>query len=140
MRIVLQHFLIVVRFNHERLHLAQAFDQHFRGITKIGNETQPAVAGVKSESDWIDCVVWDWKCLHDDVANREFGAGMKDSPVSMSIQRTAAADGFGGQSVTVDGQGKFSAKDLQPANMVAVLMRKQDAIELVRCQAALLEP
>ena len=76
-RIVLQHLFVVIGFDYERLHFAEAFDQHFCGITKIGNETESAFAGVESESNRIDRIMRNGKSLHGDVANRKFRAGAK---------------------------------------------------------------
>ncbi len=42
MRIVLQKFFVMIRFDHERLHLAQSLDHHLRRVTQIGNETEAA--------------------------------------------------------------------------------------------------
>src|SRR6476646_4034881 len=58
MRIVLQKFLVMIRLDNERVHLAQTFDQHFCGITKIGNETEATIAGVKSVTNWLYRIVW----------------------------------------------------------------------------------
>ena len=57
MRIVLQKFFIVVRFDHERVHLAQTLDQHLRGVAEIGDISETARTGVKREADRIDRVM-----------------------------------------------------------------------------------
>ena len=63
--------------------LAKPFDQQFCRVTKIGNEAESALAGVKREADRIDRVVRNGKRLHGDVADREFRAGTEDAPVTM---------------------------------------------------------
>ena len=85
MRIVLQEFFVVIGFDHERLRLAQAFDDHLRRVAKIGDETQHTRAGVKCQPKRIDGVVRYGKCLHRDVADRELGTGRKNSPISVPI-------------------------------------------------------
>jgi len=84
-RIILQKFFVVIGFDHERLYSSQTFHDHFRGVTEIGNETEPARAGIKREPDRIDRVVGHRKSLDSDVANLEFRAGAKNSPIRMSI-------------------------------------------------------
>jgi len=42
MRVVLQKFFVVIGLDHERLHLAQAFDDQFSHVTEIGNEPKAA--------------------------------------------------------------------------------------------------
>lgn len=42
MGIVLQQFFVVVRFDHEGVHLAQPFYHHFGRITQISDEPQRA--------------------------------------------------------------------------------------------------
>jgi hypothetical protein len=81
MRIGLQHFFVVVRLDHERVHLAQPFDDHLRRVTEIGDEPERALAGMKRVPDWIDCVVRDGKRLDMDIADCEIGAGLEEPPV-----------------------------------------------------------
>ena len=42
MRIVLQKFFVVIGLDHERLHLAQSFDDQFGHVTEIGDESEAA--------------------------------------------------------------------------------------------------
>ena len=42
MRIILQEFFVMIRFNDERLDLAQPFHNHFRRVAEIGDETEAA--------------------------------------------------------------------------------------------------
>jgi hypothetical protein len=77
--------------------------------------------------------------LHDNVADREFCAGAENPPVTMSIQQAVATNRFGGERVAINRHVKFAAKNFQAANMIAVLVREQDAIELAERHAALFE-
>src|SRR6476646_5510564 len=79
MRIVLQKFLVMIRFDNERMHLPQVFDQHFCRITKISDETEATIAGMKRVTDWVYRIVRDGKTLHQDIADGELGAGAKNS-------------------------------------------------------------
>ena len=86
MRIVLQKFFVMIRFDHERVHLAQSLDDHLRRVTEIGDETEPARSGVKGKSERIDRIVRHGKSLHRDVANRKLRAGPKNPPVPVSAE------------------------------------------------------
>ncbi len=92
---------------------------------------------MKSEPDRIDRIVRHGKSLHDNVADREFCAGAKNPPITMSIQRAIAPDRFGGERVAINRHVQFAAENFEPANVIAVLVREQNAIEPVRRHAAL---
>src|SRR5215471_18354572 len=137
--VVLQKLFVVVRLDDQGVHRPQSFDDHFRRITEIGNKSEAARAGVKREADRIDRVMRHGKRLHGDVTDLERGAGAKNSPVPMPIQFTAVADCFRGLRVCVNRHVEFAAEHLQPANVVAMLVGQQNAVELLRSHAALLE-
>src|SRR5437764_13538023 len=122
MRIVLQEFLVMIRFDNERMHLAQTFDQHFCRITKIGDETEATITGMKRVTDWLYRVVRDGKTLHQDIADGELGAGAKNSPVFVFAQ-SEAADRFRSLRIAINGNGKLSAEHFQPADVITVFMR-----------------
>jgi hypothetical protein len=138
-RIVLQHFLVVIRLDHESMHFAQPLGQQLGGVTEIGDETEGTPARVQSESDRLDRVVRHGKSLHNNVADGKFRPGPEEAPVPMLIEQTVATNGFSRQRVAINRHGKFPAQDFETANMIAVLMREKHAIELLRGNAALLE-
>src|SRR5581483_5049486 len=139
MGIVLQELFVVVRLDDQGVHLPQPLHDHFRGVTEIGNETERARPSVKCETHGIDCVMRHRKSLHRDVAYPEFRAGAKNSPVSMLVQGATAANRFRGLRIGVDGDLQFPAKNFEPANVVAMFVGKEDTIELLRSDTALLE-
>src|SRR5207253_6935248 len=83
--VILQKFFVVISFDYQRVHLPQPFHDHLGRVTEVGDESETARAGKKCEAHWIDRVVWHRKGLDSDIADFEFGAGTKDSPVPMSI-------------------------------------------------------
>ena len=137
MRIALQKFLVVVSFDYQGMNFAQPFHDHLCGVAEVGDESQAAGAGVKSEPDRIDRVVRYRKSLHDNVADREFAAGAKNPPITMSIQPAVALDGFCGEGVAINGNVEFAAENFEPADMVAVLMGEENAVQPVRRHTAL---
>src|SRR5216117_2221979 len=110
MRVVLQKFFVVIRFDDERLHFAQALDHHLRRVTQIGDESETTRTGVKGESQRIDRVVRYGKRLHRDIANGELGSGPKDSPVTMSLKQSVASNRLRGERVAINRHVEFSAE------------------------------
>jgi hypothetical protein len=94
---------------------------------------------MESVADWLDRIVWDGKTLDQNIADSEFSTGTKDSPVFVLAQ-PEATNGLGRLCVAINWNGKSPAKHFQPANVIAMLMRKKQAIELLRGHATLLKP
>lgn len=94
---------------------------------------------MKGEPDRFNGVVWDGKCLYRDIADGKLGAGPKKAPMEVAIKDTVAAHGFGRESVAINRDGEFPAQDFQAADVITVLMGNEDAVELLRSDAALLE-
>ena len=83
LRIVLQKFLVVIRLNDERLHLAQPLDCKAGGMTEIGNVAKRGRARVEGVTDRLDRIVRDGKIFYRDVANRKGRTSAKNPPVAM---------------------------------------------------------
>src|SRR6266568_2178597 len=79
------------------------------------------------------------KSLDENVADGELGTGAKNSPVPMSIQGVIAPDRFGSECVAVNRHGQFPAENFEATNVIAMLVREQNAIEILWVHAALLE-
>jgi hypothetical protein len=94
---------------------------------------------VESVADWLDRIVWDGETLDQNIADSEFRPGPKDSPVFVLAQ-PEATNGLGCLRIAINWNGKFPAKDLQPANVIAMLMSKKQSIEVLGGDAALLKP
>jgi uncharacterized protein len=139
MRIVLQKFFVVVGLDHEGVDLAQALDHHFGGVTEIGDKPERARARMKSVTDRIDRIVRNGKRLDVNIADRKVRSGSKQPPVPMIGQHTAT-NGFGGERIAIDRDLKFPAEHFETANVIAMLVGQEDAIELPRRDPALLEP
>ena len=138
MRIVLQKFFVMIRLDHERVDLAQPLDHHLRRVTKIGNEPERARTGMKRVPDRIDRIVRDRESLNGDIADRKVRAGPKQPPVPVSGQG-AAADCFRRERVTINRDMKFSGKHFEAANMIAMFVGEEDAIELAGSDSTLCE-
>src|SRR5690242_7369114 len=99
-------------------------------MSEIGDETEPAIASMESIADWFDGIVWDGKIFDQNIADSEFSTSTKDSPVFVLAQ-AEATNGLGCLRVAINWNGKFPAKHLQPANVIAMLMSKKQSIELL---------
>ena len=139
MRARLKQFFVVIGFNHERVYFAQALHQHLRRVTEIGDKPEPRLAVMKGVADRFHGIVRHGECLHCDVADGKVCAGAKEPPVWMSGERTGA-DRFRGESVAINRDTKFPTKHLESADVIAVFMREQDAIELIGRHPAEREP
>src|SRR4029077_4495092 len=93
---------------------------------------------MESVAYWLDRIVWDGKGLDQDIANRKFRTGTKDSPVFVLAQ-AEATNGLGRLRVAINWNGKFPAKHFQPANVIAMLMCKKQTVELLGGDATLLK-
>src|SRR5213082_2132571 len=85
---------------------------------------------MESVADRLDRIVWDEKSLDQAIADSEFATGAKNAPVFVLTQ-PEATNGLGRLRIAVNWNGKLPAKHLQPANMIAMLMRKKQSIELL---------
>jgi hypothetical protein len=94
---------------------------------------------MKSVAHRLDGIVWDGKTLDQNIADSEFATGAKDSPVFV-LAEPEATNGLGRLRVAINRKGKFPAKHLQPANVIAMLMSKKQSIELLGGDTALLKP
>jgi hypothetical protein len=129
MGIVLQKLFVVIGLDHEGMHFAEALDHGLGRVTEIGDEPKRAFAGVKRVPDRIDGVVRDRKSLDVDIADRKLGASLEKPPIPVFAERTAP-DRFRGERVAINGNVKFPAEHFEPANVVAMFVGEEDAIEL----------
>ncbi len=80
--------------------------------------------------------------LHRDVANRKLRTSPKNSPVTPetfrdSLEESIAPNRFRREGIAIKRQIKFAAEDFKSANMIAMLVREKDAIQLIGRDAAL---
>src|SRR4029450_12657351 len=126
MRIVLQKFFIMIRFDHERVHFAQSLDDHLRRVTEIRDEAEPARSCVKGKSQRIDSVVWHRERLHRDVANRKLRTSPKNSPVGPesfrnSLKQSVAPNCLCRERIAINRQIKFAAENFKSAYGIAIV-------------------
>jgi len=140
MRVALQKFFIVIGLDHQRAHLAQPLDDHLGHITEIGDKPEAACAGLKDESQRINRVMRDRKCLHGDVANRKLGAGsQKFASFDAARMSYRYAPLLPLTRCNRSGHQIFRQRTSSPQMWSPCFVREEDAIELLRHDAALLQ-
>ena len=127
--VVLQELFVVIRLDDEGMRLAHAFARKLRGETEISQKAERRPIMMQNESNRIHRVVWNAKSLDRDIPDGEVAASHENAPVLGTLRRLTAQR-FGGERVAVDGSVKLSAPHIEPAGMVSVFVREQDAIDL----------
>ena len=129
----------MICFNHKGMHRAEALDDHFRRVTKISDEAKAGRAAMKGEANRIDRIVRHREGLNYNIDNGKFGTGSKDSPISMFPERAVAPNRLSGQSIRINRDIEFATQNLKTADVIAVLVSKQNAVELFGRDSALFE-
>ena len=77
--------------------------------------------------------------LHCDIADCKLAASRKQTPVPTSLRETTASKRFGRESIAVNRQIKFVAENFKTADVICVFVRENNAVELLRPDATLLQ-
>ena len=83
MRIVLQKFFVVIRFNHQGLHLAQTLDRQARGMPEVGHVAERASRPREKCNRLVRPHRAERKTFHRDVADGKARTSAKNSPMAM---------------------------------------------------------
>ena len=94
---------------------------------------------MKHEPDRIHRIVWHGEGLHRDIADRKLGASRKQSPVPTSLCEIAGPKRLGCEPIAVNWEIEFVAENFKTADVIGVFVRENNAVELLRCDTALLE-
>jgi len=94
---------------------------------------------VKHEPERINRVVRHRKRLHRDIADRKLGARRKQSPVPTSLRETAGPKRLRRKPIAVNRQIEFVAENFKTADVISVFVRENNAVELLRRDATLLQ-
>ncbi|MGC3989634.1 MAG: hypothetical protein QM796_08155 [Chthoniobacteraceae bacterium] len=132
-----QHFLVVIRFDHERMHVAQPLHHQPGGKAEIGRETERPTRVIEHKTHRVHRIVRNRECLHLQVADREGGTGLKNAPVA--LHAAPRTERFGGEGIGVNRQPMALAEHFEPRDVVAVLVGDEDAVELRKLDAHLRE-
>ena len=94
---------------------------------------------MKDEPERIHRVVRHRERLHRDIADRKLSARRKQSPISTSLRETAGPKRLGREPIAVNRQIKFVAENFKTADVISVFVRENNAVELLRRYATLLQ-
>ena len=94
---------------------------------------------MKHEPEGVHRVVRYWECLHRDIADRKLSAGGKQSPVPASLRETTGSKRLSRKPVAVNRQLEFVTENFKPKNVIAVFVRENNAVQLLRRNSTLLQ-
>ena len=86
-RTVLQHFHVVIGFEHEDVGGANAFGHELGDVAKVGGKTDVARTGAENVADGILGVVWNGKGIDADIADLKTGAVVEEPPIHFGFER-----------------------------------------------------
>ena len=118
----------MVRFQHEGMRRPHPLEDEFRGVTEIREESDISLVCPQQETHRIHRVVRDREGVDANVANGEFRPGFEQGEVQ-SYPGEILRDGIAGQPVAVDGNPGLGAESAEPADVVAVFVGDEDAVE-----------
>ena len=100
-RIVLEHFQIVIRFEHEDIGGANTFANQARGVAKVREETDFMAAGVQHVTDGIVGVVRNGKRVDANIADVERRTG-REQVTAFEFNLELQFDRFASQAIAVN--------------------------------------
>ena len=77
--------------------------------------------------------------LYCDIADGKLAASRKQTPVATSFGEATASKRFGREAIAVNRQIKFVAENFKTADVITVFVRDNNAVELLRRDASLLQ-
>lgn len=127
-RAVLQHFDVVIGFQHEDVRGTDPVNNHPGHMPEICQETQGGGVRSQQKSDRILCVVGDGKSLNQHVADVETRAGAEKPEIEGGAE--LEANGVGRGPVAIHRDVAFPGENRQALDMIAVFVSDEDAGEI----------
>lgn len=129
-RAVLQHFHVVIGFQHERVGVAHAFADEPREVAEVGGKSNARRRRAQQKPDRILGVVRNGKRFDENVADFKTRPGGENAAVQFRFELILG--GVVRRAVAVNGNAEFFAKRGQTLDVVAVFVRDEDAGEIFR--------
>src|SRR5215469_3615059 len=126
--IVLQHAFIMIGFDNQRMHLANAFERMFRCVTEVGQKSYRSFIAGKYESDRIDRIMWHVETLDFQIFNCEDRPGFK-FPEGLLGRVSAINHRFGCVPVAVERDFKSPGQNLETRNMITMFVRNENPVQ-----------
>jgi hypothetical protein len=129
-QIILEQLQIVIGLQHESVRRADPFDNQPRGMPQISQEPNVTRGRANQEPDRILRIVRDGKGLDQEIPHFEGGAGLEHAAREGHALR--GLNRFTRMPVAEQRDTQFTRDLRQTPNVVAVLVRHQDAVEGLR--------
>lgn len=131
-RPVFQHPEIVIRFEQQQIHAAQMHLDGIRHVAKIRYDANANTFGGDGIADWVNGIVRDREARNLELAYGKPAAGLKAFQPRRDF---APIDRRRSSMREIDRNMELLRKRNQAADMVAMLMSDQDAVELFNALA-----
>ena len=86
----LQHFYVVVGFQHQHVRGADAFQHQFGDVAEVGGKTDVATGGAQNEAHRILRVVRNGKSFDADITDFKAATGVEQAPINFRFQMRRA--------------------------------------------------
>lgn len=126
-RIILQHFQIMIRFQHEHVGAADAFHDEFRRVSEVREKTDVCAVGAKKKANRIVGVVRHVKRINDDGAQIETSARFKQA--ELGIDPELRSNGVARLAITVNREFQFGSQSREPLDVIGMFVRDENAIK-----------
>lgn len=130
LRIILEHFDIVICFQQKDVCLANSFHHESRRVTQISEKPDFNTGGVQEKADRIISVVRHAKGFDSNAPHFEAAAGHKNSRVKVIFK--LEFDGFFGQAIAINRNAQFATEREQSLGMIGMFVRDQDPLKAFR--------
>lgn len=132
-RAVLEHFHVVIGFQHQDVCLAHPFNHEFCHMPEIREKSNARAVDADEEADGVLGVVRNGEGFDPEVADFETGAGGEGAAIEAGIQLELG--GFARGAVAVDGNAEFFSDHGEALDVIVMFVGDEDAIEILGCAA-----
>jgi len=127
---ILQHFHVVIGFEHEDVGRTDAFEHQFRHVAEVGDEGDVAGGGTDQKTNGILGVVRNGKGVHQQVADFKARAGVKEVAGKFGLQLKFKC--FFRGTVAINRDVQFGGDADQSLDVVGVFVRNENGSEIFR--------
>jgi len=128
--IILQKLQIVIRFQHDDVRPADAFDDQLRGMAQVCEKTDGTYASVQNEAHGVLGVMRNGKGVDADFTQFKGRTGHKHAAIELRLE--LAFDGFAGIAIAIDRDVQLGSDRAETLDVVRMLVGDEDASEVFR--------
>lgn len=127
---ILQHFHVMIRFQHQRMGVANPFGDEPRHVAKISGETKIGRRCAQEKANRILRIMRNGEGLDRDVADLKRAPGYEEAEFRLHAED--ALDFLHRRAIAVNRDAQFVRQSRQAGNVVAVLVRDKDGVQILR--------